>query len=42
MGRACREYGERTGEYRVLVGKPEENTSLEDPSAYGRLILRWT
>ena len=35
MGGACSTYGERTGEYRVLVGKPEVNRPL------GRLRHAW-
>jgi hypothetical protein len=33
--------GERIGEYRVLVGKPEVNSNLEDLGVDGRIILRW-
>jgi len=32
--------GERSGVYRVLVGKPEGKILLEDPDADRRLILR--
>jgi hypothetical protein len=32
--------GERSGVYRVLVGKPEERGRLEDPGVDGRIILR--
>jgi len=35
MGRACSMYGERRGEYRLLVGKPEEKRPL------GRLRRGW-
>jgi hypothetical protein len=35
MGGACRTYGERRGEFRVLVGKPEEKKPL------GRHRRRW-
>jgi hypothetical protein len=31
MGGACSAYGERTGVYRVLVGKPDETRPLERP-----------
>ena len=43
MGRACSTYGgeERRGAHRVLVGKPEGKTFLEDPGIDGRIILRW-
>jgi hypothetical protein len=33
--------GERRSVYRVLVGKPEGNNHLEDPSIDGRITLRW-
>jgi len=33
--------GERRGIYRVLVGKPEGKSHLEDPGIDGRIILRW-
>jgi hypothetical protein len=32
---------ERRCVYRVLVGKPEGKTHLEDPGIDGRIILRW-
>jgi len=32
---------ERTGKYRVLVGKPEEKRHLEDPGVGGSLVLKW-
>jgi hypothetical protein len=32
---------ERRGIYRVLVGKPEGKSHLEDPSVDGRITLRW-
>jgi len=32
---------ERRGVYRVLVGKPEGKSHLEDPGVDGRIILRW-
>jgi hypothetical protein len=35
MGGACNTYGERTGAYRILVGRPEEKRPL------GRPRLRW-
>jgi hypothetical protein len=41
MGGACSAYGERTGLYRVLVGKPEESDHLGDPGVDRRIILRW-
>jgi hypothetical protein len=31
MGRVCSRYGARRGAYRVLVGKPEERSSLGRP-----------
>jgi len=33
--------GERTGVYRVLVGKPEGKRPLGFPVVDGRIILRW-
>jgi hypothetical protein len=33
--------GERRGVYRLLVGKPEGKSHLEDPGIDGRIILRW-
>jgi hypothetical protein len=33
--------GERSGVYRVLVGKPGERDYWGDPDADGRIILRW-
>jgi len=33
--------GARKGVYRVLVGKPEGKSRLEDPDVEGRVILRW-
>jgi hypothetical protein len=33
--------GERSGTYRVLVGKPEGGDHLEDPGIDRRIILRW-
>jgi len=33
---------EGRGVYRVLVGKPEGETTWEDPGVDGRIILRWT
>jgi len=32
--------GERSGVYRVLVGKPEGKSHLGDPGVDGRIILR--
>jgi hypothetical protein len=32
---------ERTGEYRVLVGKPEEKRHLEDLGVDGSLVQNW-
>ena len=39
MGGECSTDGERTGEYRVLVGKPDREHT-EEPGADGRIILR--
>jgi len=33
--------GESRGVYRVLVGKPEGKSLLEDPDIDGWIILRW-
>jgi len=37
--------GERSGVYRVLVGRPEEKNHLEDPGVDGRILkcifLKW-
>jgi len=33
--------GESRGVHRVLVGKPEGKSHLEDPGIDGRIILRW-
>jgi len=33
--------GEIRGAYRVLVGKPEGQRSLQDPTVDRRIILRW-
>jgi len=33
--------GERTGVYRVVVGKLVGGDQLEDPGIDGRIILRW-
>jgi hypothetical protein len=33
--------GERRGVYRVLVGKIEGKSHLEDSGVDGRIILRW-
>jgi hypothetical protein len=33
--------GERRGEYRVLVEKPEGKRPLGDPGLDGKIILRW-
>jgi len=41
MGGACSTYEERRGVYRVLVGKPEGKSHLEDPVVDRRIILRW-
>jgi hypothetical protein len=40
VGGACSTYGERSGVYRVLVGKPEGKRPLERPGVDGRIILR--
>ena len=34
-------WGERRGVYRVLVGKYEGKSHLEDPGVDGRVILKW-
>ena len=33
--------GERRGEYKVLVGKPEGKRTLGRPRVDGKIILRW-
>ena len=40
INRPCSTYGERTGVYRVLVGKPKGRNHLEDPGVDGRIILK--
>jgi hypothetical protein len=41
MGGACSTYGDRSGVYRVLVGKPEGETDhLGDRGVDGRTILK--
>ena len=40
MGHVARK-GERRVAYRVLVGKPEGKSNLEDLGVDGRIILRW-
>jgi hypothetical protein len=40
MGGACSAYGERRGEYRVLVGKLEGKRTLGRPRRIRRIILR--
>jgi len=41
MGGACSTYGERSGVYRILVGKPDGKRPLGRPGVNGRKILRW-
>ena len=41
MGGHVARMGEKLGVYRVLVGKPEGKTPLEDPGVGRRIILRW-
>ena len=41
MGGACSTYGEITGVYRFVVGKPEGKRSLESPRHRWRIILGW-
>ena len=41
MGGVGSMYGNRTGVYRVLVGKPEGRNHLEDLGVDGRRILKW-
>jgi hypothetical protein len=41
MGGTCSTYGERRGVYRVLVGKSEGKSHLEDPGVDGRVVLKW-
>jgi len=38
MSRACRTYGGRGGLYRVLMGKPEGKSHLEESGVDGRII----
>jgi hypothetical protein len=40
MGRVGGTYGEKN-EYRVLVWKPEGNTTLTDLGVEGTIILKW-
>jgi hypothetical protein len=39
LGGACSAYGEGTGVYRVLVGKPEVREHLVNPGVDGRIML---
>ena len=42
MDRACSTYAEaERGAYRVLAGKAEGRSHLEDPGVNGKLILKW-
>ena len=41
MGGQVARMGESRCVYRVLVGKPEGKSHLEDPGIDGRIILRW-
>jgi len=41
VGGECSTYVESRGAYRVLVGKLEGNSYLEDQGIDGRIILRW-
>jgi len=34
-------WGERRDVHRVLVGKPERKSHLEDPGVHGSIILKW-
>jgi len=36
----CSTYGERSGVYRVLVGKPEGKKPLGNPGVHEKIILR--
>jgi hypothetical protein len=40
MGRACSRYGERRGEYRVVVGKYDRKRQLGRPRLRWGIILR--
>jgi hypothetical protein len=33
--------GERSGVYRILVGKPEGKDHFDDPGVDGKIIVRW-
>jgi len=41
MGGTCSTYGERSGVYRVLVGKTERKIPLGRPRSRWRIILKW-
>jgi len=41
MGGHVARMGESRGVYRVLVGKPERKSHLDDSGIDGRIILRW-
>jgi hypothetical protein len=40
MGGACSTYGEKTGAYRILVGRPEGGDHSGDPGLDGRITLK--
>ena len=42
MERACRLMGDRRNVYRILVGKPEGRSQLEDSGTHVRIILKFT
>jgi hypothetical protein len=41
LGRTCGTHGEKTNEYRCLVGKLEGKRLLEIPRLGGRMVLKW-
>ena len=41
MSGACSTYGERRGEYKILVGRPEGKRPLGRPGMCGKAILKW-
>jgi hypothetical protein len=41
MGGACSTYGEKSGAYRILVGRPEVRRPFGRPRRRWEVILKW-